>query len=486
MRYLYVLTILFFFISCASETGDDRAAEIHTVENGLLPGILVEGESIPRYSMEERMEKYNVPGAGIAVVSDGKLRWARAYGVANTQTGQPVDTATLFQAGSISKPIAALAALQLWEEGKVDLDADVNTYLKDWKVPQSAYTDSARVTLRLLLTHSAGMTVHGFPGYKQTDRFPDIVTVLEGRGNTDPIVVDTVPGSLWRYSGGGYTVMEKVVEDVSGMPLETYMDKNILPQLGMHHSTYQQPLGSPFTDNASAAYDRDGELIDGLWNNYPEQAAAGLWTTPSDLAAYCIAIQEILSGERNGPISQQTAQAMLTKHLGDWGLGPALQKEGDSLLFGHGGKNAGFTNNMLATAHQGRAVIVMTNADQGGNLMGEAIRAVSDYYGWGFSKPRTVQLIEMAADSLAVLAGNYVLDFPVPGIGEYRIFVEPRDGNLFVKDPNNGEENLLSPMDSLKFVDVEKGENVRFSVVGDTLEMTWNGRYRFLRMGQHP
>jgi len=478
------LTLLF---SCSQPQKPDPAVKLAAVEQGLFPGILVEGESIPHYALEARMAHYAVPGLSVAVVEGGRLLWAKGYGVANTRTGRAVDTATLFQAGSISKPVAALAALQLWEQGKVDLDTDVNTYLKGWKVPDSPFTDSAKVTLRLLLTHSAGMTVHGFPGYAQTDTFPDITAVLEGRGNTGPIVVDTVPGSLWRYSGGGYTVMEKVVEDVSGLPLEEYMARNIFPQLGMTRSTYQQPLQAPFTDNASAAYNGKGELVEGLWHNYPEQAAAGLWTTPTDLASYCIAVQEILAGKREGPISQATARAMLTPHLNKWGLGPATNKEGDSLRFGHGGKNEGFTNDMLATAYQGTAVIVMTSADRGGGLIGEIERAVSQVYGWGLTEsPRTVRLANLSPDSLQGYAGRYLLDFQVPEIGDYWVTVTVEGGRLKVDDPNNGQTDFLSPLDAENFLNLETGDDVAFSVGKDTLEMVFVKRFRFVRQEPRP
>ena len=484
MRQLYALFLssCLLFVSCSQPSKPDPATGIAAVEQGLLPGILVEGDSIPHYSLEARMAHYNVPGLSIAVIEDGRLLWAKGYGLANTLTGKAVDTATLFQAGSISKPVAALAALQLWEQGKVDLDTDVNTYLQGWKVPDSPFTDSTKVTLRRLLTHSAGLTVHGFPGYAQADTFPNIAAVLEGRGNTAPIVVDTVPGSIWRYSGGGYTVIEKVVEDVSGLPLEEYMARNILPQLGMTHSTYQQPLQAPFTDNASAAYSGKGEPFeDGPWHNYPEQAAAGLWTTPSDLAAYCIAVQEILAGKREGPISQATARAMLTPHLNNWGLGPALSKEGDSLRFGHGGKNEGFTNDLLATAYQGRAVIVMTSADRGGGLIGEIERAVSKVYGWGMKEPRTVRLETITPDSLQAYTGRYLLDFEVPGIGEYWATVSVEGNRLRVDDPNNGQVNFLSPLDAENFVDLETGDDAAFKIGEGQREMVFLKRFRFVR-----
>ena len=469
MKHILKKTLLFptmisvvLITSCNNEASIDTSSEISAIEQGLLPAIQVKGDSVIKFNMSERMDYHKVPGVSIAVVKDGKLRWAKGYGIANTNKGNEVNTTTLFQAGSISKPLAALSALKLVEEGKVDLDEDVNTYLKDWQVPESDFTTEEKVTLRRLLTHTAGMTVHGFPGYQQTDSFPSITTVLNGAGNTPAIYVDTIPGSIWRYSGGGYTVMEKMVEDISGLSLDEYMAKNILPPMGMVNSTYEQPLGKKYHVNASAAYDNEGNIIDGLWHNYPEQAAAGLWTTPTDLANYCLEIQEIMAGKTDGVIKRETVEMMLTKSKNDWGLGPSLAWAADSLRFQHGGKNAGFTNNMIAFAHRGNAIIVMTNADNGGKLIGEVLRSVSGYYGWGISSPKVVETIELSVEKLNELVGQYKLNFQVPDIGDYFIDVTIEDNKLVVFDPNNNETNILTALEEGKFLDLTTGDNNEF------------------------
>lgn len=487
MKSLHPLLLLSFLWLFACQTTDqqpDLETEINTIENGLMPAIIVKGDSLPGMNLEERMAYHKVPGVSIAVIENGAIKWAKAYGIANTDTGQPVTETTLFQAGSISKPVAALAALKLAQEGKVDLDEDVNTYLHGWQIPESKFTDQEKVTLRRLLTHNAGMTVHGFPGYTQEDDFPSIIAVLNGEGNTPPIFVDTLPGSIWRYSGGGYTVMEKVVEDVSGLPLEEYLAENILPEFGMTNSTYEQPLPADRHAQASAAYDNEGKIIEGHWHNYPEQAAAGLWTTPTDLAHYIITVQEIVAGKKEGVLSKATLEKMLTKHKNDWGLGPSLMWNGDSLLFRHGGKNAGFTNEMIGFARQGKGVIVMTNADNGGRLMGEVIRSVSQYYDWGISNPREVEIVEVPEPQLAVYAGQYKLNFQVPDIGDYLIDVTVRDKGLFVNDPNNGDTNDLYPLSKEKFLDLILGDEITFSISEnqDTVGLLWNNRFQFYKV----
>lgn len=481
-HYSILLTLLSLLgLACKGDAVTPESDLIGAVENGLIPAVVVQGEPLTTFTLQERMKHYNVPGVSIAVVEDGELLWAKGYGLGNTQTGDSITPGTLFQAGSISKPIAALAVLKLWENGQLDLDTDVNRYLKGWQLEETSYITDEKVTLRRLLTHTGGVTVHGFPGYAQTDKFPDIVQVLNGEGNTPRITTDTIPGTLWRYSGGGYTIMEKVAEDVSGQSLEVYMGDHILPALGMVESTYQQPLGPEYASRASAAFNGKGEQVEGLWHNYPEQAAAGLWTTPSDLARYCIEIQEILGGKEGGLLKPETVGAMLTKHMGEWGLGPALQKEGDSLLFGHGGKNEGFSNNLLAFAHRGKAMVVMTNADRGVDLMGEIMRAISEQYGWGISNPRKVEVVNQLPDSLQRFTGSYRLDFLVPEIGDYNIEVTMTNGVLQIIDPNNGEHNVLTPLGSQNFIDLENGDEVEFADQEGKWEILFNGRYRFLK-----
>ena len=235
-----------FFLSillvCFSVVNAQSTSEINAIENGLLPAIMIKGDSITKYNIHQRMEYYNVPGASIAIVRDGKLWFAKGYGVANTDTDEKVDVNTIFQAASISKPVSALGVLKLVENGTVDLKSDVNTYLSDWKVPENLYTEDEKVSLEKLLTHTASVTVHGFPGYKKTDTFPTTKQVLNGEGNTPKVELFIKPGTMWKYSGGGYTVLQKVVEDVTGLPFEEYMDNNILEPLGCPEAHFSNQL----------------------------------------------------------------------------------------------------------------------------------------------------------------------------------------------------------------------------------------------------
>lgn len=471
-----VLSAILFF-SCSNDKHESFESEIATIESNLTAPILIKEKAVDKFTISDRMIKYKVPGVSVAVVKDGKLHWTKTYQLVDSNNHTQIDQNTLFQAGSISKPIAALAVLKLVEDNKLDLDTDVNEYLTDWKVPESKFTEEEKVTLRNLLTHTAGMTVHGFPGYKPNDTFPDITTVLKGEGNTAAIYVDTIPGSIWRYSGGGYTVMEKVVEDVTGMPFEVYMERHILKPLGMQNSTYAQPLPDELHTKVSAAYNSKGEMIEGKWHNYPEQAAAGLWTTPTDLATYMIEIQESLKGKSNKVLSKEFTELMLTKNKNDWGLGPSLKGAADSLIFGHGGKNAGFTNNLIGFAHGDDGIIVMTNADNGGKLMGEIITSISEYYNWGISKPRIIQPVDIPQQQLEQLVGTYRFTGTTPT--EYTAKVTLEDGVLVVKDMNDGETLHLTPLEKLTFIDIENGDEIKFQGNDNFL---WNNYYHFKKI----
>ena len=235
---------------------DDRMAQ---VENGLRPPVLLEGDKT--WSIAERMRFYHVEGVSIAVIRDSKIEWAKGYGMADAEAKQSVTTTTLFQAGSISKPVAAMGALVLVQDGKLTLDGDINQFLKSWKVPANAHTGKAPVTLERLLSHTAGLTVHGFPGYAAGEAVPTVPQVLDGAApaNTAPVRVDLDPGTQYRYSGGGYTIAQLAMTDVTGQPFPALMQRLVLGPLGMKASTYDQPLPAARLPEAAAGYDAEGK-----------------------------------------------------------------------------------------------------------------------------------------------------------------------------------------------------------------------------------
>ncbi|MBV9539447.1 MAG: beta-lactamase family protein [Acidisphaera sp.] len=339
-------------------------------------------------TLQERMAAAHVPGVSVAVIHNGDIAWAQGFGVMRVG-GPPVTAATLFQAGSISKPVAAMGALRLVQEGKLSLDRDVNQELRSWKIPPSAAAPGAVATLRELLTHTAGLTVVGFPGYAAGAPVPTLVQILNGEppANTAPIRIDTPPGRAWRYSGGGYTVMQQLMIDVSHQDFPTLMHQTVLAPIGMSASTYDQPLPEPLRAGAATPYNNDGTPLPGGFHTYPEMAAAGLWSTPTDLARFAIEIQRSLRGEANHVLSAEMTRQMLVAGLGHFGLGLLIGGASDDQYFAHSGVNEGFENMLVAYRQSGDGAVVMTNA-RGGLALAEAVvRSVASVYGWPDFQP---------------------------------------------------------------------------------------------------
>jgi len=330
------------------------------------------------------MTSHGIVGVSIAIIEEGEIREAKGYGFTDKSTSTRVTTNTLFQAGSVSKPVAALGALRLVEGGRLSLDEDVNRRLKQWQVPENEFTKEEKVTLRRILSHSAGLTVHGFPGYEADSCLPNLRQILDGSGpaNTAAIRVKVVPGSTWRYSGGGYTVMQQMMIDVTGKAFPEWMQEAVLTPLQMTASTYEQPLPADRAKLAATGHYPNGKAVKGKWHIYPEMAAAGLWTTPSDLARFAIRIQESLAAKSNPVISSAMTREMLTVQKGSSGLGLSLNGSGKKLRFSHGGRDDGFDTCLMADAESGRGVVIMINANDNSGAVSRMVGAVRKDYHW--------------------------------------------------------------------------------------------------------
>ena len=393
--------------SLTPATQAEIEARIQRVLSGLRPPIGFAGQ--PHASLTDRMSALHVPGVSIAVIHNGAIEWARGFGVAMTG-GAAVGPGTLFQAGSISKPVAATAVLALAQAGRLDLDADVNSYLKSWKVPANSYTDKTKVTLRQLLNHSAGTTVHGFAGYQAGTAIPSLLDVLNGSppANSPAIVVDQQPGKSFRYSGGGYTIVQQLLIDVTGKPFADLLDMMVLHPLGMSRSSYRQPLAAGDLLDAAMPHAASGDPIAGGPHVYPELAAAGLWTTPTDLARFNLALLDAWAGRPMPVLSQSGVDQMLTPGLGNYGLGLIVRGSSPHRRFGHDGVNAGFINSMISY-ETGDGAIVMTNGDQGDVLVAEIMQSVAAEYRWPDWVRKERKLVPIDPKLTDRLVGNYRL-----------------------------------------------------------------------------
>ena len=381
---LLLIAIVFVLTSCAQspETSIDR--RIGRVEHGLLSAY---GDPPwKRMRLAERMEYYNVPGVSIAVINDYQVEWAKGYGVLEAGGSERVTPETLFQTGSLGKPVVAVAALHFVESGLLELDGDVNRSLVSWQVPESSFTAEEEVTLRRLLSHSAGTTVDGFRGYAQGEKIPNLQQILDGEppANSAPIRVKAVPGTEQSYSGGGYMIVQQLLEDVSGEPFAEILQDTVLEPWGMTASTFESPLPDDLWSIAAAGHRADGSTIPGGWHTYPEMGAgASMWGNPSDLAQFAIRVMLSYAGQPDGVLSQDMAIEMLTPQIEGRGLGPVLDDDGGDLFyFLHPGANDGYQNYLIAYPERGQGVVIMTNGDNGEALYNEIKNGVSAEYGW--------------------------------------------------------------------------------------------------------
>lgn len=487
------LLLAFSLAACQDQPPATPTPTPQEIAAGLRPAIQLEGEAPATYTLQERMAEYGVPGVSVALLDGGEVVWAQGWGVADTETGRPVGPTTLFQAASISKPVAALTAMTLVEEGAVELDGPVNEFMISWRVPDNEFTADSVVTLRGLLSHTAGLTVWGFPGYRKDQPFgPDQplasnAQVLDGLGNTDMVRVYKVPGISWQYSGGGYTVMEQMVEDVTGLPFHEAARERVLDPAGMTLSTYAQPLPEDRWDEASRAHRGDGSEIPGEWHNYPEQAAAGLWTTPGELLTLSAHLLDILDGEvSDGVVTRETLEEMLTPHRGGeegfnpYGLGFGIGEEADDTTFGHGGSNAGFRSQWVVYRGRQEGAVVMTNGDRGGALSAEILRSISSAFGWPGYQPEVRAARRPGAEELAAYEGS----FQAPG-GGLTVTITAGDGVLRVEVPGQGAFDLHADatQDDV-FFDLDDGQEIHFErdESGAVVAALPGGQTRFTRV----
>jgi CubicO group peptidase (beta-lactamase class C family) len=453
-----------------------RAQNPSAIEHHLRYGVKLTDQPDIALDMLERMKSYHIPGVSIAVIDNWRVVYAKGFGVTQFGGTKAVDSTTLFLAGSISKPVFTSGFLSLVEDRKLPLDADVNTLLKSWHLPDSRFTEHEKVTLRRLLTHSAGLTTWGFPGYVLDTPLPTVPQVLDGTppANTQAVRNDTTPGARWLYSGGGITIAQLVATDVSAEPFPSLMNRLMLRQAGMTRSTYENPLPASRRAEAASGHEQLDTPVPGGFHVYPEMAAAGLWTTPSDLARWAIALAHSYRGEPGGVLSTTMAKQMVSKQMhqqppygnGYWGLGVAVAGDGDSLSFSHGGRDEGFVADLFMWPNKGRGFVIMMNGVQSG-LFQEVERAFAEEYGFGAPSRIARQGVSMSAAKLAEYAGRYVGTTPADTAG-LMVSVAADGKTLSVYNPSQRRSLPIAPVGGDLFVGLEGGGEWTFQRASDS------------------
>lgn len=463
---IFILCLIFSILMSTNSVNhnlqlqDGKVVEerIRRVENGLMPPFEIKGKTPIRMNLTKRMKDNRIPGISIAVINNGKIEWARGYGVKEAGEEDLITIDTLFQAASISKAVAATGALKLVEKGKLDLDEDINKKLVSWKIPANEFTKEKKVTLRNLLSHTAGLTVSGFPGHSAEKAFPTLPQILDGvePANTKPVLVQETPGTSRSYSGGGFIVMQQLVMDVTKEQFPDFMRDTVINKIGMKNSTFEQPLPQKLSSQAAIAHNSKGEKITGNWHGYPEMAAAGLWTTPTDLASFAIELQQANAGKSRKFLSPEMVSQMLTKQTGGWGLGISITGEGSSKRFSHSGSNEGYRAMMIAYTETGQGAVVMSNSDNADPLISEIMRSIAAEYGWENFLAKKKTVVEVNPKILENYTGKYQL----PNAGEFSVLTE--EGKLKIQF--GGDEKLeLLPESETQFFLTEMGLEVTFA-----------------------
>lgn len=412
----------------------DVEKKIKQVENNLGGSILLEGYD-NTWNLMERMKHYKVNGLSIAVVHNYKLEWARGYGWADSAAGTPVTTETLFQAASISKSINGVGVLKLVQDHKINLDADINTYLKSWKFPYDSVSKGKKITVANLLSHTAGLTIHGFPGYERDAPVPSLQQILDGKppANTKAVRSQHEPGLKYEYSGGGTTITQLIVQDVTGQAYEVYMQENVLKPMQMTASSYSQTPPKGKEKLLATGYDFRGAPVRMKYHIYPEQAPAGLWTNPTELSKYIIETQLSLQGKSSKVLSKEMTWRRLTPYIDKRAaLGVFIDTRGGIKYFGHEGWNVGFTSRYIGSFEEGNGIVIMTNSDNS-RILDEIVNSVAKVYGWkDYHTPAAKKIATNIPDSLVnKYVGNYIF------FGDTATVT--RNGNKMILSINNDE-----------------------------------------------
>jgi len=455
-------------LSASAVRSQAPAADPSRIEHILRPALHIAGRPDPTFDIIDRMRALHVPGASVAIVDNFKIVFAKGYGVTEFGGSKAVDTTTLFLAGSMSKPVFASGVLQLVEQGRLSLDEDVNAKLKSWHLPESRFTEHEKVTLRRLLTHSAGLTVWGFPGYEVGKPIPTVPQLLDGAppANTPAVRNDTTPGARWLYSGGGITIAQLMATDVTGEKFPSLMQRLVLSRAGMTRSTYENPLPKSREVEAASGHERVDTPVPGRFHIYPEMAAAGLWTTAPEYARWALSLTHSYNGDAPGLLSHAMAEQMISKQVhqtpqyggGYWGLGVQVAGEGDSIQFTHGGRDEGFVANFVMWPKLGRGIFILTNGVNG-NFLAELTRAFAEVYGMPQPPRMERKVVAMDSAALAPLAGRYML---VQGRDTAFYDVKPSGSKLDVYDARVNVARVVWPEGGDVFFDEATGGRIKF------------------------
>lgn len=464
-----LLIILIIFSACKKEKqslitstdlNNDSIAQIKQIEKNLFPVHYLKGYE-HRRSISEFMEENQIPGVSIAFFDQGKISWQETYGYANLVDSTKVTTNTIFNGASLSKTITAIGALNLVERGVLSLDDDINQYLKGWKIPDNEFTKKEKVTLKQLIGHRGGFERYVQSSYFPNDELPTITQMLTGeKPSVDPPVsIVYTPGEKQIYSNPGYSVIEKIIEDVTNKAFEDWMEQKLFDPFNMTNSSFEQPVPKKFFQQMATGYTDDLEPYP--YKLFPYKAAGGIWTTPSDLARFLMTVLEDHHSNTNKILSKKMTDSVFAKNSDRLGFAKIYSDESKDVLFEHWGSNSGFTCYLLGSVNHNQGVVIMTNSDNGMSLMSYIARAVAVANDWDLLQPQVFESMSLDTEKINKFrgdfkGGNEILKFEVienelnflseSGIKSKLVsiaenkFIDPNENTLYeFLQNNNGE-----------------------------------------------
>ncbi|WP_020537323.1 serine hydrolase domain-containing protein [Lewinella cohaerens] len=474
MNKLFFQSLIFVFItSCASipHKSLERKAQL---EAEIREKVTFLGEAESFSSIENKMLAYNIPALSLAVIHQGEIEWADVYQNANFSDEQKLDASSIFQAASLSKPVTFLAALRMHSAGEIDLDKNIEDYLKDFELPQGKQTAENPVTFRNLFAHTSGITPGGYQGYAKGLVVPSDIDILRGTEGVNSPAIDVIrpPNETLAYSGGAYTLAELALQDIYNDEFSNIMRKWILEPAGMKHSEFTQPLPASKANQVAKGYVQSGDVLDGGWRNHPEQAAAGLWSNATDMAKFLIEIYNAYQGKKS-IFSPSDIKSILSQERDGQVYGFILNRAGDDVSITHYGGNAGYRTGMTIDLASGNGLVYLINSDNGGALGNELLLSASQVYNWQHFKQTSVSRKQVNSSDLKQLSGEYKWNNQLNLSVEY-----DESNNLISLIFPNGDEYKLTPIvgDELNFIHPNTGVEVAFLMKDDFKSFTLYGQ----------
>lgn len=473
MRKL-ILLFLIGIIGCTNQNSNQdeknisisENKHIENIQNNLVPVHYLNGRANKK-SITQMMAEDKIPGVSIAFIDNGKISWQKSYGYSNLTDSTKVTPNTIFNGASLSKPVTAMAALHLVDKGMLSLNEDINNKLKDWKVPENKFTEIEKVTLGRLIGHTAGFERYVQSSFFPNEEIPTIKQMLTGeKPSVDPPVsVVYVPGQKQVYSNPGYSVIEKLIEDVTEHDFNVAINELIFEPCGMVQSSFQQPVPKELKNLIATGYSND--LNPYPYKLFPFKAAGGIWTSPADLGKFLIALLKDYHSNTNIILSKTMAESVFHKSSERLGFAKIYNQEKEDLLFEHWGSNSGFTCYMVASLNKKQGVVIMTNSDNGTSFLSYVARAVAIEYNWDFLQPKVFEPIAMEELELNKFTGKFkggdeVFEFAVV------------DGNL---NFFNGTDNNSKLIPVLENQFIQPNENILYEFLKNK-----EGEIKYVRM----